>query len=165
MPLFFYVSDIVMLLFALAAAASALRQGRGKIVPRWALLLPSLFASIATVGTMIFPQPRDLLEPAMLTAGVLGFVIGGLRGYLMRMESDHNAGIVRLTYGKDALWSAIAFALFAIVHFIIEISRGDVSPYMASGVLLMTLTGSYLFGRSLTGWLHAGTIAHVGIHD
>jgi hypothetical protein len=165
MPFAFYLSDGLMLAFALAAAASAVVQSRGQVVPRWTLLLPGVLASIATVSTMIFPHPRDLLELEMWTAGVIGFLVGAARGQLMGMESDLNWGLVRLRYTKDELWVALVFVLFAFVHFVIEMRLLDVSPFMASGVLAMTVTGSYLFGRSLIGWIRAGRTSHVDLRD
>jgi hypothetical protein len=165
MPFAFYLSDALMLAFALAAAASAVRQSRGQRVQRWTLLLPGLFATIAAVSTMLYPRPRDLLELQMWTAGVLCFLAGGTRGRLMEMESDHTTGMVRLPWAKDLLWAALAFALIAVLHFAIEMGRLVVSPYMASGVLLMTIVGAYLLGRSVVSWVRAGSVSHVDLRN
>ncbi len=165
MPFAFYLSDGLMLVFALAAAASAVAQSRGAVVRRWTLLLPGVFAGIATVSTMIYPHPRDLLELQLWLAGLIGFLVGAARGQLMGMESDRVWGLLHLRYTKDALWVALVFVLFAFVHFVVEMHLLDVSPFMASGVLGMTLTGSYLFGRSLIGWIRAGRLSHVDLRD
>jgi hypothetical protein len=61
--------------------------------------------------------------------------------------------------------AAAALALFALIHFAVEISSLAVNPYMASVVLLMTLSGSYLMGRSLVGWIRAGRETHVDLRD
>jgi len=160
MPLVFYLADIFMLVLALAAMAVAVRQSRGQIVPRWQLLPPGVLATLATVALLIYPHPRDLLDLGMWLAGSLGLLVGAARGAFMGMESDHNWRLVRLRYGKDELWGAIALAAFAALNFAVEMISRDVNPYMTSVVLLMTLSGSYLMGRSLVGWSRAGSIAH-----
>jgi hypothetical protein len=165
MPLAFYLSDIFMLLFAIAAAATALPQSREQAVPRWQLLLPGALATLATIALVIYPHPRDVLELEMWLIGSPGLLVGAARGAFMGMEGDHASRLARLHSGKDGLWAAVALALFALIHFVVEISSLAVNPYMASVVLLMTLSGSYLMGRSLAGWIRAGRGEDVDLHE
>jgi len=165
MPLAFYLSDIFMVALAIAAGASALPESRHKVVPRWRLLLPGVLATVSAVAALVYPHPRDLLELEMWLIGAAGLLIGAARASFMGMESDHAWGLVRLRSGKDALWTAAAFALFALIHFFVEMITRDVNPYMTSVVLLMTLSGSYLMGRSLVGWIRAGQMAHADLRD
>jgi hypothetical protein len=104
MPLAFYLSDIFMLVFAIAAAASAVPQSRQRVVPRWQLLLPGALATLATVALVIYPHPRDLLELQMWLIGSPGLLVGAARSQFMGIESDRAWGLVRLRYGKDVLW-------------------------------------------------------------
>jgi len=165
MPLAFYLSDAAMVILALAVVASARAQRRHKIVKRWVLLLPGLLAALAVVADLAFPQIMDLVNLQIWTAGVVGFLIGGLRGQFMRLDSDHNWGLVRTRDGRDELWVAYFFAAVAIIHFGIEMHIQTVSAIMPSGVLAMTLTGGYLLGRSLIGWIRAGQVDHVDLRD
>ncbi len=165
MPLAFYLSDIFMVALAIAVVASALPESRHKVVPRWQLLLPGVLATVSAVAALVYPHPRDLLELEMWLIGAAGLLIGAARAGFMGMESDHAWGLVRLRYGKDTLWTALAFALFALIHFVVEMITRDVNPYMVSVVLLLTLSGSYLMGRSLVGWVRAGRTMHVDLHD
>jgi len=165
MPTAFYLSDIVLLLAAIAAAVTAIPQSRGKVVPRWHLLLPGVLATVATIALMSYPHPKDLLDLEMWSTGAVGFLVGAARGQFMGVDSDQSWGLVRLRYGRDALWAAIALACFAAIHFVVEMVSRDVNPYMTSVSLLMTLSGSYLAGRSLVGWIGAGTRTHVDLHD
>src|SRR5262249_22224353 len=101
----------------------------------------------------------------IVTAGVIGFLMGSARGAFMAMESDRNWGLVRLHDGRDEMVVAGLFALAAVIHFGIEMTLRHVNPYMPSGVLALNLTGGYLMGRSLVGWIRAGQMDHVDLRD
>jgi hypothetical protein len=165
MPLAFYVSDVVMLLAALVAGISAVRQGIGTIVPRWRLLIPGVLATIATIALGSFPRPIELLDPERHLIGAAGFLIGGARAAFMGMESDQAWGLVRIEDGRDGMWAALALALFATLNFAAEMITQSVNPYMISVEALMTLAGSYLMGRSLVGWIRAGHLVHADLRD
>ena len=165
MPLAFYLSDIVMLLAALVAAISGVRQGIGTIVPRWRLLAPGVLSTIATIALIAFPRPLELLDPEMHLLGAAGFLIGGARGAFMGMESDQAWGVVRVQDGRDGMWAAVALAFFATLNFAAEMITQNVNPYMISIGALMTIPGSYLMGRSLVSWIRAGQMVHVDLRD
>jgi hypothetical protein len=165
MPVAFYVSDFCMLVLALGALASAHAQCRHQIVRRWKLLLPGVLATLASMANLAFPEIWDVVDPEIIMAGVIGFLIGGARGQFMRMDSDQNFGLVRLRDGRDELLVAYVFTAFAVVHFVIEMDLKSVNPVMPSGVLAMTLTGSYLLGRSVVGWVRAGRKHHTDLRD
>jgi len=165
MPLAFYLSDLGLFVLSLAALPSALAQGRGQIVRRWTLLLPGVLTSLASVANIAFPRAADLANLTIWLIGVLGFLIGSARAQFMGMDSDQNWGLVRMRWGKDLLWVTVVFVLFALIHVAIEMSFQEVSPLMPTGVLGMTLAGSYLLGRSVVGWIRAGRKNHTDLRD
>jgi hypothetical protein len=165
MPIGFYLSDIGLIVLALAALASTRFQARRQLVRRWNLLLPGVLATLGSVSNLVFPHAADLFNLQIVTAGVIGFLIGAARGAFMGMDYDQRWGLVRLHDGRDELVVASLFSLAAVIHFAIEMTINRVNPYMPSGVLALNLTGGYLLGRSVIGWIRAGRIDHTDLHN
>ena len=165
MPLAFYVSDAIMLVLALAAAASAIPESRQRIFRRGWLLAPGLLAFGAAVGLFLYPDPFDLVMPELMTLGLLGFLAGIARGFFMHIQSDHAYGVVRLRNGDDAVWVSGLFALCAVMHFYVEMRLGKVSPFMASAALVMTLGSGYLLGRSIVAYARAVRKEHYDLRE
>jgi hypothetical protein len=165
MPIAFYVSDGLMLLFAIGAAVAAWRQDRHRLVPRWQLLLPGILGILSVMAELAFPEPRDLFHLGIWTVGATGLAVGAVRGAVMALESDHAFRLVRLANARDGTWMAFALVLFALLHFAAEMSTQQVNPYMPTAVLLTCLAGSYLAGRSLVGWIRADQSTHIDLRD
>ena len=61
------LADLLMLVFAIAAAASISNEPRQRIVPRWRLLLPGVLAALSDAILIAYPQYRDLFQLELWT--------------------------------------------------------------------------------------------------
>jgi hypothetical protein len=157
-----YGLDLLIVLLAFGAVVAAVPERHPAPFPRWRLLLPGLLAISGTIILLSYPDIRDLADPQMGLIGLLGMLVGALRGWAMRIESDQAHRLVRVHRGGDASWAAWAMVLFAAIQGAIETQLSAENPYEPSAELLMVICSGYLFGRSLTAWLRARTLTH---HD
>src|SRR5438105_3388708 len=125
----FYAVDGVMLLLAVAATACAIAQMKERIVKRGMVLATGVLAALAAIALLSYPDVRDLLQLEVWSVAAVGILVGVARGQFMRMESDHNWGLVRLTWAHDRLWASIAVLLLAILQFAIEIRLRQQNPF------------------------------------
>jgi hypothetical protein len=93
------------------------------------VLATGVLASLAAIALLSYPGVRDLLQLDVWSVTAVGIPAGAARGQFMRMESDHNWGLVRLTWAHDWLWVSIAVLLFAILQFAIEIRLRQQNPF------------------------------------
>ncbi len=161
----FYAVDGVMLLLAAAATACAIAQMKERIVRRWIVLATGVLASLAAIALLSYPDVRDLLQLEVWSVAAVGILAGTARGQFMRMESDHNWSLVRLTWAHDWLWVAIAVLLLAILQFAIEIRLRQQNPFETTVELPAVLASGYLLGGSIVAWFRAGSIAHTDLHE
>jgi hypothetical protein len=115
-----YGLDAVILLLAIVGALVAMRERQQRPVPRWHLLVPGLASTVGTLILLSYPDIRDLADPQMWTVGLAGIAVGALRGWAMRLDSDHAFAQVRLRSGGDAAWVAWVLVLLAAVQGAIE---------------------------------------------
>jgi hypothetical protein len=113
----FYAIDGVMLAFAVAAAVFAFKQAGERVVPRWFILAPGVFASAAAIALLSYPDVRDLLQLQVWSIASIGLLIGVARGAFMRLDSDHNWQLVRLKWSYDWLVIAVAVLVMSILQF------------------------------------------------
>lgn len=156
MPTAFYLSDGLMLIFAVTALVGARRQDRRRIVPRWQLLWPGGAAFLSCISLMLFPNPwHDLFSPEIQLVALLGTIAGVARGQFMPLGTDHNFAEVRIERGRDATWAAALLTVVAVGHTTIEMLILAVARIMPTTILLMTLLGGYLLGRSVAAFRRA----------
>lgn len=124
-----------------------------------------MLAFLSTVTLFGYPQFRDLLNVQVWLIAFLAIAVGGVRGAMLDMDSDHNWRLLRLTGAADARWVALLLLLVAAVQAGVEIHTLAENPYEPTAELLMLLMGSYLLGRSLVGWIRAGQLQHVALRD
>jgi hypothetical protein len=160
-----YGLDLLILLLAIAGALVAGCERRQRRVPRWYLLVPGLVSAICTLILLSYPDIRDLADPQMWTIGLGGVAVGALRGWAMRMDSDHAFAQVRVRHGGDAAWIAWTLVLLAAVQGAIETGLRAENPYEATAELFMLITGGYLLGRSVVAWLRARSGTHVDLQE
>ena len=165
MPNLFYAVDGVMLLLAAGAVACAIAEMKERIVKRWMLLATGMLASLAAIALLSYPDVRDLLQLEVWSIAAVGILVGAARGQFMRMESDHNWGLVRLIWAHDWLWVAIAVLLLAIAQFAIEIRLRQLNPFETTVELPTVLAAGYLLGGSIVAWFRAGSIDHADLHE
>jgi len=161
----FYAIDGIMLAFAFAAAVYAFKQAGERVVPRWIVLAPGVFASAASIALLSYPDVRDLLQLQVWSIASIGLLIGVARGAFMRLDSDHNWQLVRLKWSYDWLVIAVAVLVLAIAQFAIEIRLRQQNPFETTVELPTVLGSAYLLGASLVAWFRAGSIAHTDLHD
>jgi hypothetical protein len=129
------------------------------------VLATGVLASLAAIALLSYPGVRDLLQLDVRSVTAVGIPAGAARGQFMRMESDHNWGLVRLTWAHDWLWVSIAVLLFAILQFAIEIRLRQQNPFETTVELPMVLASGHLLGGSIVAWFRAGSIAHTDLHE
>ena len=161
----FYAVDGVMLLLAATAVACAIAEMKQRIVSCWIVLATGVLASLAAIALLSYPDVRDLLQLEVWSVAAVGILAGAARGQFMRMEADHNWGMVRLTWAHDWLWVAIAVLLLAILQFAIEIRLRQQNPFETTVELPTVLAAGYLLGASIVAWFRAGSIAHTDLHE
>jgi hypothetical protein len=159
---FIYGLDILIVLLAIGAVATANPERTRQPFPRLQLLMPGLLAFGAALILLSYPDIRDLADPEVWLVSAVGLVTGGCRGALMRMDSDQAFRLVRVWHGRDAVWAAWVMVLFAAVQGSIETALRAENPYETTAEAAMLLSGAYLLGRSGVGWLRARALAH---HD
>ena len=161
----FYAVDGIMLAFAVAAAVFAFRQAGERVVPRWFMLAPGVFASAGAIALLSYPDVRDLLQLQVWSIASAGLLIGVARGAFMRLDSDHNWQLVRLKWSNDWLVIAVAVLVLSIVQFAIEIRLRQQNPFETTVELPTVLGSAYLLGSSIIAWFRAGSIAHTDLHE
>jgi hypothetical protein len=160
-----YGLDVLIVLLAIGAAATANVERTQEPFPRIQLLMPGLLAFAAAVILLSYPDIRDLADPGVWLVSAAGLLTGGCRGALMRMDSDHTFRIVRLWRGRDAAWAAWVMVLFAAVQGSLETALRAENPYEKTAEAVMLLSGGYLLGRSIVSWLRARAMAHHDLKD
>jgi hypothetical protein len=160
-----YGLDVLIVLLAIGAAATANIERTRQPFPRFQLLMPGLLAFAAALILLSYPDIRDLADPEVWLVSALGLASGGCRGALMRMDSDHTFRVVRLWRGRDSAWAAWVMVLFAAVQGSIETALRAENPYETTAEAVMLLSGGYLLGRSVVSWLRARVMTHHDLKD
>lgn len=157
-----YVIDTVMVLCAAGAVAASVGEARREPIPRRHLVLPGLFALLATVLVLAFPQPSDLMDVQFWFVLIVCLLIGVVRGAFIGMASDHYWRLVRLDRGIDALLAAIGVLVLAVIQAYIETSTGAENQAETTFEFVMSVISGYLFGRSIAAYFRARALHH---HD
>ena len=160
--LLMYGLDLLIVLLAIGAAVTANPERSAEPFPRLQLLLPGLLGFAGTVILLSYPEIRDLANPEVWLVAAAGMMIGGLRGWAMKMDSDRAHRLVRVHRGGDSSWVGWTMVLFATLQGAIETGLRTENPYEATAEFLMLLASGYLLGRALVAWLRARTAPH---HD
>ena len=157
-----YGLDVLIVMLAIGAAASANVERTPEPFPRIQLLMPGLLALAGAMVLLSYPDIRDLADAGVLLVSTVGVLAGGCRGALMHMDSDRTLRLVRVWRGQDAAWAGWVMVLLAAVQGSIERALRADNPYEKSAEAIMLLAAAYLIGRSIVGWLRARTMTH---HD
>jgi hypothetical protein len=156
------VVDTVMVLCAAGAVASAAGETRRVPIRRRRLLYPGVFAILATILVLGFPQPSDLMDVEFWFILLISILLGGVRGAFIGMASDHYWKLVRLDRGIDSLLAAIAVLIVGVIQFAIEASTGAENHAETTFEFIMSVISGYLFGRSIAAYFRARALHH---HD
>jgi hypothetical protein len=157
-----YTIDSVMVFAALCSVVSAFGEVRRRPIARWRLLMPGAFALIATILMLAYPQTSDLLDVQFLMILLIAILVGGVRGALIGMASDHYWRLVRLDNGLDSLLAALGVLAVGILQFAIEASTGAENRAETTFEFVMAVIAGYLIGRSMGAWFRARALHH---HD
>ena len=160
-----YLADGVMLLFAIACALTIFHERRRRAVKRWRMLLPGLFAFIATTILVIYPTARDLHQPQLWMVALLALLLGSARGAALSLYSDHNWGLVRTRRTYDGVVFALALVVLATFVTAIEVRAGAKTHLAPALEFAMTVISFFLLGRSGAGWIRAGRISHDDLYE
>jgi hypothetical protein len=162
---FVYGLDIVIVLLAIGAAATANLERTRDPFPRFQLLMPGLLAVAGAIILFSYPDIRDITNPEVWLVSAGGLLAGACRGAMMRLDSDQARRTVRVWHGRDAVWAAWIMVVFAAVQGSIETALRDENPYETTAEAVMLLAGGYLLGRSIVAWLRARSLAHHDLKD
>jgi len=157
-----YIVDTVMVLCAAGAVASAAGEMRRLPIRRRRLLHPGLFAMLATILVLAFPQASDLMDVEFWFVLIVCILIGTVRGAFIGMASDHYWKLVRLDRGIDSLLAAIVVLIVGIIQAYIETSTGAENHVETTFEFIMSVVSGYLFGRSIAAYFRARALHH---HD
>ena len=137
-------------------------EARREPIPRRRLLFPGLFALLATVLVLAFPEPGDLMDVQFWFVLIVCILIGMVRGAFIGMASDHYWRLVRLDRGIDAVLASIAVLIVGLIQFVIETSTGTENYAETTFEFIMSVISGYLFGRSIAAYFRARALHH---HD
>jgi hypothetical protein len=157
--------DAIMVASAAAVLLGAWRQDQARIVPRRLLLLPPVFAVIATLALVGYPDPRDLMDLQRWTAATAGLVVGVVRGAMIPLAHDRAHGTIRLRHAGDGFWLATVLFVFVLAHAVIEVTLGTENPVEDLVEMVMLLSTGFLLGRGLVAWLRANAAEHTDLHE
>jgi len=154
----------LMLVFAVAAMLSSLREGRGLPVKRWSLLLTPLLAAVSALVLISHPSLADLRRPGMWLFALLAALAGVARGALLRMQADNAWRLVRLSRARDGLFATFLFLLLAIGEIALRLAGPAGAAFHPTVELGMLLVVSFLIGRAGAVWQRALHMPHVDLH-
>jgi hypothetical protein len=160
-----YGLDLLIVLLAIGAAATANLERTRQPFPRRHLLLPGLLAFAGALILLVYPDIRDLALPMVWLVSVGGTLAGAARGARIRLDCDQAHRLVRVHRGRDAAWAAWTMVLFAIIQGSLETGLKANNPYETTAEFLMLLAGGYLLGRSIVAWLRARAATHRDLHE
>ena len=160
-----YGLDLLIVLLAIGAAATANLERTLQPFPRRHLLLPGLLAFAGGLILLVYPDIRDLPVPEVWLVGVAGTLAGAARGAGIRLDCDQAQRQVRVHRGRDAAWAAWTMVLFAIIQGSLETGLKANNPYETTAEFLMLLAGGYLLGRSVVAWVRARAATHRDLHE
>jgi hypothetical protein len=157
-----YTIDSVMVFAALCGVASAVSEARRQPIKRSLLLMPGMFALLATILMIAFPTMSDLLDGGFWIVLLVSVLVGVARGAFIGMASDQYWKLVRLDHGIDALLAALVVLLITVVQFAIEASTGAENRAETTFEFAVSVVAGYLLGRSVAAWFRARALHH---HD
>lgn len=162
MMLNLYLIDTVMVICAAAAVAGSVGEARRQPIRRRRLLYPGLFAMLATILVLAFPEPSDLMDVEFWFVLIVCMLFGVGRGAFIAMASDHYWNLVRIESGIDSLLASITVLIIGVIQFAIEASTGTESRAETTFEFAMSVISGYLFGRSIAAYFRARALHH---HD
>ena len=157
-----YTIDSVMVFAALCGVASAVSEARRQPIRRSLLLMPGMFALLATILMIAFPTMSDLFDGGFWIVLLVSVLVGVARGAFIGMASDQYWKLVRLDHGIDALLAALVVLLITVVQFAIEASTGAENRAETTFEFAVSVVAGYLLGRSVAAWFRARALHH---HD
>ena len=160
-----YAAQTVIVLAAVAAALSAVPEGRRGVFRKWQLLVPPGLAVLAAFVQVIYPSLQELHQPEMWELAVIAGVVGIARGQFMPLDVDQVWNVVRLPRAPEGLLAAIALALVAVVGVAEAMLFGPVRDPEAPGFRLlieigMTMAAAFLVGRAGAAWFRVPHVPH-----
>lgn len=158
-----HATHALMLVFAVAAALSAVREGLGLPVKRWSLLLTPLLAAVSALVLISHPSLADLRRPGMWLFALVAVLVGIARGALLRLQVDNAWRLVRLRRAQDGLFATLLFLLLAIGEIALRIAGPAGVAYHPTVELGMLLIVSFLVGRAAAAWQRALHMPHVDL--
>ncbi|WP_428685478.1 hypothetical protein [Reyranella sp.] len=113
------LSNGLTLLFAALCLWTMAAQSRGGVTTLGRVALPGGFALMATL--MLLAGVFDssvLFDILWVAAFALGSLIGRIRGWMLTLQSNKDAGLVSLPATVDGLIAAIILAALSVIDFV-----------------------------------------------
>ncbi len=145
----FNILHFTILASALACLAFALREAAGRSIMLPRLFTPPVLAGFTAVVMLLIAAGEPGLLWTWLGAGVVGAIIGGIRGATMVMSVDQVRSKLRMPNGRHIFWIAIVLVLAAADEVAIAIWGSGMSPHRALAPALAALCGGLLTGRAV----------------
>jgi hypothetical protein len=148
-------------LLALAGIWSTRFEFTREAVAPWRLFLPALLAFLC--AAVLLPGLSAGGKEIWLLSALLGLPMGAMRGFSLRLRTDHAAHLVRISPVKDGHAVALLVAVIAVINLVAAMARGGISmisPLYAAGI---ALCAGFLAGRSMALRLRARTAVHLDL--
>ena len=160
--------NILHLLIALGAAGCAgvlVHEAQGRVLRPSRLAAAPLLAAVAALFLLALVAPDDRAPKLWAVALALGALPGAVRGFVLTLQVDHRAALIRLPQGRDGLWTAAALAGLAVVTVILTLTDGgagthETGAYEALAAAAAATAAGYLGGRALALFLRTAHAPH-----
>lgn len=144
------LSNVITVLVAVLCLWTIVPQARGGAVKLWRLAMPPILASIQALVLLAGVFDATLVHDAeWLAAGMLGILLGRMRGWTLPIDIDRAHDLVRLRPSIDAHVAALGLVVLAAIDFTSASLEEPVMPadYVAAGAAFLA---GYIGCRALS---------------
>jgi len=112
------LSNVLTVIMAVTCLTTLLAQSPGGILRLWRLAVPASCAAIDALMLLAGVIDATFTHDAeWVIAGILGSVLGKMRGWSMTIEADQSRGLVRLPRSMDSLFAGAVLVAMSLIDF------------------------------------------------
>ena len=112
------LSNVLTVVMAVTCLTTLLAQSPGGILRQWRLVVPASCAAINALMLLAGIIEATFTHDAeWVIAGILGSVLGRMRGWAVTIEADHARGLVRLPRTMESLFAGVVLVAVSLIDF------------------------------------------------
>lgn len=144
------LSNVITVMIAVGCLSTILPQSRGEVIRLWRLAVP---ASLGVVQALILLasvfDATFVHDAEWLIAGLVGSVIGRMRGWTMPVAVDRSRGLFQLHRNADGTLAALGLIAAAFIDFTGATLEDAIVPCEHTAAIAAFFAG-YIACRSLS---------------